>query len=344
MATPYTMLDTITREEIIPEVVDAFFNSSVLLKRISKRKKPVSGGKLIEQPVQYTNNPDAGAWSGGFGTLPLSQYDVLTKAAFAWAHYVTPVTYAETDKIKNMGPNQIVDLAEAIAENALQSLRDTLGKDVYKDGSNNAAGYKTIDGLSAALTYNGNPASGAYGGIDRTNASGTQQSFTGNGWWNGSVTAINNGVTNFWVGQFNFSNANTTLDLNRMNQMFASLMVADDAPDLIVMAPQLFAKMWQLIQVNERIPGGEETGEAGFRYVMFNGTPCVPDANVNNQTTVWFLNTKYIFWRPSEYSDFLNSGIRKPSRMRVAVSYIFWDGNMTVSNPRMLGALTSVTT
>lgn len=344
MANPFTMLDTVTREDIIPEVEDAFFNTSVLLKRLQKRKKYVEGGAVIQQPIQYASNPDAGAWGGGYGTLPLSQYDVLTKASFKWAYYQVPISYAETDRIKNMGKAEVVDLAESIADNALQSLRDTLGKDLYKDGSNNAGGFKTIDGLSAVLTYNGNPSPGAYGGISRASSSGTQSSFTGNAWWNGTTAAINAGSTNFWVGNFVISNASTTLDLNKVNQMYTALMVADDAPDLIVTSPALFAKFWQLIQANERIPGGEETGLAGFKYIMLNGTPVVPDSNIDDPGKIYFLNTKYLFWRPSRVSDFVNSGIRKPSRMRVAVSYIFWDGNMTCSNPRMLGMYTGVTT
>lgn len=343
MATPFTMLDTVTREDIMPEVEDAFFNTSVLWKRLQKRKRPLDGGALIEQPIQYAGNPDAGAWGGGYSTLPLSQYDVLTKAYFRWAYYVVPMTYAETDIIKNMGSSKIVDLAETVGENALQSLRDTFGKDIYKDGSNNTAGFKTIDGLSSVLTYNGNPAPGSYGGISRATSTGTQSSFTGNAWWNGTVASINQGSRDFWVGNFNVNNASTVLDLNKVNQIYTALMVADDAPDLIVCAPALFAKFWQLIQTNERIPGGEETGLAGFKYIMLNGTPIVPDANIDDAGKVYFLNTKYLFLRPSRISDFKNSGIRKPTRMRVAVSYIFWDGNFTCSNPRMQGLLTGCT-
>lgn len=344
MATPFTMLDTITREEINPEVIETFFNSTVLLKRISKRKRPIAGGDVIEQPVMYASNPDAGAWGGGYNTLPMAQYDFITKARFNWAHYVVPQSYAETDKIKNMGPQEVVDLAEAVGENSLQSLKDTFGKDIYKDGANNANGYKTIDGLSAALTYNANPTPGSYGGISRASSSGTQQSYTNNAWWNGNVAANNQGSRDFWVGNMNISNAATTMDLGKLNQIYTLLMVSDEAPDLIVMAPKLFAKLWQLVQTNERIKGGEETQGTGMRYILFNGTPCIPDSNINNDGYIFFLNTKYIFWRPSKYSDFLSSGIRKPSRQRVCISYIFWDGNMIVSNPRMLALLTGVTT
>jgi hypothetical protein len=344
VATPFTMLDTITREEINPMVIDTYFNSHPVFRRITKRPKFINGGDVIEHPVQYAPNPDAGAWGGGYNTLPLNQHDFITKARFNWAHYVVPQVYAETDKLKNMGPAEIVDLAESIAENSMDTLRDTLGKDLYKDGANNAAGHKTIDGLSGALTYNANPSVGNYGGIDRSSSSGTQASYTGNAWWNGCVVASNTGSRDFWVGNFNFSNASTTLSLEKMNQMFTALMVADDAPDLIVMSPSLFAKLWTLVQVNERIPGGKETGEAGMRYIMFNGTPVVPDPNIDNSGKVYFLNTKYIHWRPSKSSNFISSGVRKPSRMRVVASYIFWDGNMVVSNPRMLGLVTGFTT
>lgn len=344
MATPFTMLDTITREEIMPTLEDVFFNRNILWKTLKDRERPLSGGDVIEQPVMYRSNPDAGAWGGGYETLPLNQHDFITKAQHGWAHYVVPLSYAETDQIKNMGDAQIIDLAEATATNGLQTLRETLGTDLYADGSNNAKGKKRFDGLGAILTRNGNPAPGSYGGISRTSSNETRGTYTNtNSWWNAMTTAIDGGAVNFWTGQFTFSNSTNVLDLFRFNLLYVALVSRDDdGPDIIVTSPVIFAKLWQLVQVNERIKGGEETGKAGSKYIMINGTAVISDTYIDAATKIIMLNSRYIFLRPSKVSNFKNSGVRKPSRMRIVASYIFWDGNLTCSHPGAQGQLTNV--
>jgi hypothetical protein len=329
---------------IVPDVIDQFFTSSALLMRLLKRKKFASGSK-IQQPIMYARNSEAGAWQGGFATLPAGQPEIVTKAEHNWAYYQCPIVYAETDKLKNMGAEEVADLAETVAQNALMSLKDTMGQEIYGDGSNNSLhGAKTLDGLSAIITHNANPSPGSYGNISRSSSTGPKSSFTGNAWWNGQSVAVNAGAVTRWTGAYNFSNASTVIDINKMNQMFTLCSVGDEAPDLIVMHPSIFAKLWSLLQANERITAGDsDVYKAGFRFIMLNGVPCVPDQNIDDAGKIYFLNTKYLFWRPSKSSDFVQTPLRVPSRQRIAIKYIFWDGNMTCSSPRMQGVLTGCT-
>lgn len=344
MAAGLNTLEALTREFVDKQVVDNFFTSSALIYKLMKSKRAVDGGLTIEQPITYGTNPDAGAWGGNFEELPMSQPNIAGRASFAWTYYQVPIVYSETDKLKNMGSSGVADLVETIAQNALQSLKDTMGQDIYGDGSNNALGKKRIDGLSAVITHNSNPSAGAYGGLTRASSTGSKSSFTGNAWWNGVPVASNAGSVTRWTGTFNISNASTQLDLNKLNQLFVMLSVGDDAPDLIVMGPALFARVWQLIQGNEhRTNLQSDTGMTGFRYIMFNGVPITVDHNIDDPGKIYILNTKYLFWRPHRQSDFVRSPLRIPHRQRIFATYIFWDGNMTCSRPNMQGCMTGAT-
>ena len=343
MAAGLSTLEALTREFVDKDVFDNFFTSSALLYKLMKNKRTLDGGTTIDQPIFFGMNTDSGAWNGGFDELPMSQANIAGRASHSWTHYVTDIVYAETDKLKNSGKVAIADMVEAIARNALDSLKETIGRDIYLDGSNNARGARRLDGLSSIITTNGNPAPGPYGGISRSSSVGTKQSFTGNAWWNGTAFTVNGGAQTVWTGAYNISTSSTQPDLQKLNQMFVSLSVGDDAPDLIVMGPSLFSRFWQLIQTNERFKPGEDTGMTGFRYIIFNGVPITVDHNIDDPSKVYMLNTKYLFWRPASGSDMTRSPLRVPHRQRVAVSYIFWDGQMTCARPNMQGMMSGFT-
>lgn len=345
MAAGLQMLEALTREFIDGEVMDQYFLSNAFFNRLVKNKRPVSGGLTIEQPIYYAPNPDAGAWGGGFEELPMSQPNLAGRAAWNWCHYMVPIVYSETDRLKNMGPEGIADMVEGIAQNALRTLKNTIGVDLYSDGSNNAAGKKRIDGLMAIITTNANPSPGAYGGITRASSSGSQSSYTGNAWWNGSPVASNAGAITRWTGTYTISNSSTQLDLMKLCQLMTITTVDGDGPDLIVMHPAMFTRVWQLIQANEhRNDLSSDTGRAGFKYIVFNGVMITVDHNIDDAAKIYCLNTKYLAWRPHKNSDFVRDPLRRPHRQRIAASYIFFDGNLTCNLPRAQAVMTGATT
>jgi hypothetical protein len=345
MAAGLQMLEALTREFIDKEMFDQYFLSNALFNRLVKNKKTVSGGLTIEQPIYYAPNPDAGAWGGGFEELPMSQPNIAGRASWGWARYVVPIAYSVTDQLTNMGPEGIADMVEGIAQNALRTLKDTMGKDLYADGSNNAKGKKRLDGLMSIITHNANPAPGAYGGLTRASSTGSQSSYTNNAWWNSNPITSNNGAVTRWTGAFTISNASTQLDLVKLCQLMTIVTVDGDGPDLIVMHPSMFVRVWQLIQANEqRTDTSSDTGRSGFKYIVFNGVMITVDHNIDDAGKIYCLNTKYLSWKPHAKSDFERDKLRIPHRHRTAVSYIFWDGNLTCGLPRAQAVMTGATT
>ena len=340
MAVPYRTLETLTRNHIIPEVVDQLPTKSPLMERMLKRKRKMTGLK-VEQPVQYAYNPDAGAWRGGYAVMPFSTPEFATKATHEWTHYQVPAVWAETDLIKNMGEEEVADYGEAIVKNCVDSLMETFGRDLYKDGTANTAGAATIDGLAAICTHNSNPSPGNYGDIDRSSSTGSKSSYTGNAWWNAQVAACNAGSITRWMGTFNFSNSSTVIDMRKMNQFF---LLFPEEPDAFFTSFALFGRLWDLNQANEKVErgnGGRDEYNVGARKIFINGKPVYADSLIDDEGKIYGLNFNYLFLRVG--TDFEQSAPRVPTRMRVVGRYIFFDGQMTCSRPNNQGVITGAT-
>lgn len=340
MAVPYKTLESITRNQIIPEIIDQLPTKSPLIERLMKRKKKLTGMK-VEQPIQYAYNTDAGAWKGGYAVMPFSTPEIITKAIHDWAYYQVPVVWSETDLLKNMGEEEICDYAEALVNNGLDSLKETFGRDLYKDGSTNTAGARTIDGLSAICTHNANPSPGAYGGIDRSSSTGSKSSYTGNAWFNAQVVAANAGAVTRWMGAFNFNNSSTVIDMRKMNQFF---LLFPDEPDAFFTSFALFGRLWDLNQANEKVErgnGGRDEYNVGARKIFINGKPVYPDSQIDDEGKIYGLNFNNLFLRTA--TDFEQSSPRVPTRQRIVGRYIFFDGQLTCSKPNNQGVITGAT-
>ena len=339
MAVPFKTLESITRNYIIPTVIDQLSVASPLMERILKRKKGLTGMK-VEQPVEFAYNPLAGAWQGGYAVLPFQTPEIITKAQHDYAYYQCPVVWAETDVLKNAGAEAIADYAEVITKNARKSMMETFGRDLYKDGSVNALGARTIDGLSAICTYNGNPAPGAYGGIDRSSSTGTRASYTNNAWWNAQVVAVNAGSVARWQGTFNFSNASTVIDMRKMNQF---MLMFPEPPDAFYTSFPLFGKLWDLNQANEKIErsNGGDKYDVGARKIFINGIPVFPDILIDNENKIYGISHDEITLRVSK--DFEAGKMKNPTRQRIVGTHIFFDGQLTCGQPQMQGLMTGAT-
>lgn len=340
----YKQLESSTEKKFLPRMQDNFFLSSPFLFKLKQNEETVDGGRTIMQPISYRSHPHAGAWPGKAATLQTTYIEHITAAEFNWCHYYCDITLPETELLKNSGGQKVVDLLKAQIELAEESLKDTMGVDVYGVGTVASDGSRKLSGLQAILTRAADPSSGAYGGITRSGASGSKASPTGNGFWNANVCAINVGAITFWKGAFTFSNADTILDLQRMETMYLVCSANNEAPDLILMHAALFSKFWGLQQATQRQASENELGRVGFKYLLFNGTPVVTDDNIDSASKIYFLNTKHIYLRPHKDSNFTSTKFENLPNQRMRAKFIYWDGNMTCDRPNLQGCLTGVTT
>lgn len=339
----YKNLDAATEKFFIPKLIDNFFLSSPLLYKLKQNEDTFDGGERIMQPISYTNHPNAGAWPGKAGTLRTTYIEHMTSAEFFYSHYYCDVTLPETELLKNGGSGtKVIDILKAQMELAEETLKDTMGVDIYSDGAVASDGSRKLNGLQSMINAGTDPSFGSYGGITRSGASGSKIAPVGNAFWNSNPMAIDAGSTVRWRGTFTNGGAGTALTLAKMETMFLLCSANNECPDLIVTHPTLFGSFWALQQAIQRQASENEMGRVGFKYLLFNGVPVVADDNIDASTKMYFLNTKHIFLRPHKDSNFARTPFQSLPNQRMKVKFIYWDGQITTDRPNLQGVITGI--
>ena len=151
-----------------------------------------------------------------------------------------------------------------------------------------------------------------------------------------------------------------------MDSLWVQLVRGRDYPDLIIMDNVMYRYYLQALQAIQRI-GPEATApdmaEYGFMSLKYLNADVVLDGGFQGfssdplpgqtsasssavggapSTTAYFLNTKYIHWRPHARRNMVPLD---PDRFSVnqdaMIRLIGWAGNMTLSNAFLQGVLTS---
>lgn len=323
---------------------DQFFLGTQLWKALSDKEDPVPGGRQIVDQITYTNSPNAGAWGGGIQQLKSGFIGHMTEAVQNPVFYYFSIAIPETDDMQNSSPADIINIVEAQTELAEASLRDTMGSDVYSDGSANAAGFRRLAGMSAIITTATDPASGAYAGISRIGSSGSQKVPVGQAaFWNANPVAINaNGSVTRWKGSLTFGNS-TLLDLPSMNKAFSYNVVNGVGPNLITCDQLAYNAYYGLILGQIRQASSDDIGKQGFTGLTFNNIPLIQDDAVPTTGTFYFINTKFIKLRPYKRGNFRMTNWRQPADQLVNIKYGIWMGNITCTRPNMQGLLNGIT-
>jgi len=104
----------------------------------------------------------------------------------------------------------------------------------------------------------------------------------------------------------------------------------------------------QSMQSIQRVTdGGNSTQGAGFASLKYYGagmaSDVVLDGGIGSNATanhMWFLNTKYLMFRPHVDRNFVPiGGERQAVNQDAIVKLIGWAGNLTSSGPQFCGVL-----
>ena len=235
-----TLTDTITSitlKHIVPNVADNVNRSNVALMKV--KKKTVSGGTVIQQPVRYQRGIQEN-YSGG-QTLNTSYVDKNFAFIFNWKQKNFPIVLNGLDEIKNSGPEAIVDHVENETKAAVEDAMDSFATGLYSAGTDSLE----MDGAGIWLST-----SNTYGGISQSS----------NSWAQAKIDSTTN-----------------SLSLARMQERYEAAKEGNDAPTLITFEESQFNVFWGLLQPQQRFSDGD-TAKAGFRNLMFNGAICAEDS------------------------------------------------------------------
>ncbi len=321
MASPnLSEIVTTTIQSRSKKLADNVTKNNAILARLNKRGKvkPVSGGDVILQELEYAENGTYRRYSG-YDVLNISPSNVFSAASFNWKQAAVAVTISGLEQLQNSGPERMIDLLESRIGNAERTMQNNIASDMYSDGT--ADGGKQIGGLQ--LLVADSPSSGIVGGIDRA---------TYTFWQNVAKDA----TTDFGAP------AAASNMASYMNRVWLSLVRGTDKPDLIIADNNYFRAYWESLQAIQRITSTDDA-MAGFETLKYMSADVVFDGGYGGAAPanhMYFLNTDYIFFRPHKDRNFVPLGGERMSVNQDAmVKLIGWAGNMTVSNCFLQGVL-----
>jgi len=318
------------------KLADNVTRNNALLMRLKERgrAKPFSGGRTIVQELAYAQNGTYKRYSG-YEVLNISPSDVFSAAEFPIRQMAVAVSISGLEMLQNSGKEAVIDLLDSRIANAEDTFMNGLAADVYSDGT--ATGQ--ITGLQALVSSA--PTSGTIGGIDRA-------STIGQFWRNIAYSAVTDGGA-----------AATSANIQRyMNAVALQLVRGNEGTDLIVAANGYYSLYLESLQAIQRVTEEKMAG-AGFTSLKYFGagrsvdvvldggfqgysTDTNPSEGGAPANTMYFLNTKYLHYRPHANRNMVPLD---PDRFSVnqdaMVKLIGWAGNMTLSNARLQGVLTA---
>ena len=304
------------------EIADNVTSNNALLSmlKMKGRIKTFSGGVTILQELSFQQNTNGG-WYSGYDLLPVQAADVISAAQFTIKQYGVPVVVSGLELLQNSGKEKIIDLVEARIEVAEATMSNDINVGLYSDGTGSAG--RQITGLDAAIPTTAKASqTDTYGGISR----GTWA------FWRSSTT----------TGQ-DISTAAKCQTV--MNTQWATQIRGSDKPDLIIMDQLYWADYMASLQAIQRFVD-VKTAELGFPAVKFITADVVLDPTTGiglgggaTTKTAYFLNTKYIFFRPHRDRNFvaLDPNRRYAINQDAEVRILAFAGNLTCSGAQFQG-------
>jgi hypothetical protein len=315
-----TEIVTTTLRNRTGKLADNVTKNNALLYRLRARGrvKPVTGGRTIVQELNYQENGTYKRYSG-YEVLNISPSDVFTGAEYNYAQAAVAVSISGLEMLQNSGEEAIIDLLEGRIENAEQTLTNNIALDTYSNGT--ADGGRQIGGIQLLVSLT--PSSGLVGGIDPS-----VWAF----WRNVAFSGITNGGAAVSTGTIQ----------TYMNRVYLQLVRGADAPDLIVADNNFYRYYLESMQALQRVQN-EELAELGFQTLKYMNCDVVLDGGFGGGApinTMYFLNTKYLFFRPHADRNFAPLGDERFAVNQDAmVKLIGFAGNLTTSNRFLQGVL-----
>jgi hypothetical protein len=296
-------------------VADNVTNHNGLLRTMEDNGhiKNAGGGRDLTENLLY--NELATKFYDGFETFSIdTSQEVIDAAVYDWKQLGGFSFISGKEKIMNREKWQAVSIAEARVDALIAGLRNKTGLSLYSTGVGD--GGKEFGGLRL-LVADDPTAAGTVGGIDKV-------------------------ANPFWQNQFADLGADWAADnvQSAMNAMQLACTRGADQPNLIVASANPFTAYWESLQAIQRVTNSK-MADAGFRTLEFLGTPVVYDAQCATDLTnggagrMYFLNTKYLYFRKAAERWFTTEKARKVENADYDVIPNWTMGNLT-TNARFL--------
>ena len=303
-----------------PDPHDQIFADYWLLNRLKNGKsfKGVDGGRLIEIPLEYALNGTVASYTDT-ETISTTRADVFDVSQANWKEYAGAVVQSELEDAINQGGGGKFGLLPAKLKNLSRSFDDTFNADLY--GAGTANGGKVFTGLAALVSAT--PTTGTVQGINRATYS----------WFRNQQAA----GTQTSAAYDNYRAALRSV----YNQ--CSNGVAGKHPTFLVSLRDDFEGYEGLLTANERFTS-KDNGDGGFanEVIKFKGAKYAYDADCTDGVC-YLLNEEFLklCYLKGRWKKMMSDV--EPANQSVRVFKSVTIGNLVVTNPRMMGCVTSIT-
>ena len=317
MAFPLGEIVATTIESRTRELADNVSNSNALLAKLSARGKikPVSGGRVIYQELQYAENSTFLYYSGSDAIYTADSDAVIDTAEYDWkqAAVIVSANGLETN-VQNTSKEQMIDLLEGRISNAFKTMANQISAGIYSDGTGTTT--KEITGLQAQVADN--PLVGIVGGINRATA--------GNEFWRNQIQGPTAAITADNIQGY-------------MKALYLACTRGPDVPDLCPADAALYTLYWDSLTAIQRITR-EDQGKLGWQNLMFVNAEVVYDGDSGIPANhMYMLNTDYLYWRPHRDVNMVADTKRITHDKDSFIVPILFAGNLTMGNASLQGVL-----
>ena len=324
------IVDTTTKDGLIPKVADNVLYKSPLLMRFLKRRQAAQAwgevtGKSVIFPIKYQKSTQGG-WYSGFDTFATNQSNTRVLAQLYPKQLYWSVGASGIQIAVNKGPDGVLDFLSTEMSSVADDMADTLCDGLYSAGTGTSN--KEITGLQAAVNDGSDTAT--YAGLAR-------------------------GTYTTWVSyEDDDSEAINRADLAAL---FDGAQTGSEKPTIIVTTPAIWTTLEGLamgtISFNNPMSGLSreygtmtdagvsrgQTGELGFTTLFFRGVPVVADEKCTSGR-IYLLNENHIgmaFWpypdfpgyvTKSEYNGFCWTGLKMPTNQDASVGQLLFYGQL----------------
>lgn len=304
-------LSSISRQYIMPEIVDNIYHSNALFYRLNQSNRKITGGTQLEFPVMYSRFSAGGAYQG-YDVLTVAPSDTILNSAFTWKQHYVPIVVDGLTLIKADSPDAVANLLRFQFQQAEEEMCENLATGIFSDGTTNT---KDITGLQLAVD-----SAGTYGTLSRSSYS----------WWQ----SYEDGTT-------------TLMSLSALQTAHGTATEGGRHPSIIVSQQANYNRYWNLGiggQIQDIGPKGfdEQLFNAGFNNMLFNGVPWVVDSHVHNSSTIYMLNEDYLYLVVTPRADFLLEDFQTPTNQDAMVAKLLWAGELVCTNPARQAKFTAI--
>jgi len=297
-----------------PKIADATTKNNAFMLQLRRkgRIRLVGGGRTISCPISYGENQNFQFYAGR-ETLNVAGQEVLTSSEYPWKQYACGVSISGLEMLQNDGEEQIISMMKSRIENAERTIANKMHESAYSDGTGSAG--KEFGGVALLVAS----APGAtVGGINSATAT----------WWDNKRKATGGAA----IGTIYGDMLDLTLQLQR----------GTDKTDLIISDNSYYSILSQSLQ-NQRRYMDSKIADAGFKNILFEGIPVVPDGGDGGYapTGMYFLDLSEIeMIMHRKRNNVVLSGPRRPVTEDSDTVVVAGMGNFITGNRARHGRLT----